>query len=138
MPHKKTVAFYEKKTLHGIDCATKEFVQKLGRKNILFPEDASDDQKEWFNVDRFKKEYNLACKGGNYPTIDKSSKEMFSTQKDNIFSEEMDKIFFETTKEGMKKIDKSSKKQEQKSNNNSHQICLKAADYKGCMKYQNR
>ena len=129
---------YSEKSLIGIDCATKEYVQKRGRRNILFPKDATREQKEVFDVRRFKKDYDLACKGGNYPSINKTSQEMLITQKDNIFSEEMNQKLFESTKEGMKKIDKSSKKEEQKSDNDAHQICLKAADYKGCMNYQNR
>tara|TARA_S200000501_G_scaffold375091_1_gene426250 strand:- start:1470 stop:2822 length:1353 start_codon:yes stop_codon:yes gene_type:complete len=129
---------YDEKSILGIDCATKEFVEKRGRKNILFPKDATREQKEMYAVKRFKKEYELACKGEKFPTINKTSQEMFVTQKDNMFSEEMNQELFESTKEGMRKIDKSSKKQEQKSDNDAHQTCLKAADYKGCMKYQNR
>ena len=63
---------------------------------------------------------------------------MFITQKENIFSEETNQKLFESTKEGMEKIDKKNMKQKQKSDNDAHQICLKAADYKGCMNYQNR
>ena len=128
---------YDEKFILGIDCATKEFVEKRGRKNILFPKDATREQKKMYAVKRFKKEHELACKGGKYPTINKTSKEMFVTQKDNMFSEEMNQKLFESTKEGMKKIDKSSNKQEQKSDNDAHQTCLKAADYKGCMEYHN-
>ncbi len=129
---------YSEKSLIGIDCATKEFVQKRGRKNILFPKDATREQKKVFAVKRSKKEYDLACKGGKYPMINKTSQEMFITQKENIFSEETNQKLFESTKEGMQKIDKNSKKQKQKSDNDSHKICLKASDYKGCMNYQNR
>ena len=45
---------------------------------------------------------------------------------------------FESSKKGMKKIDKNNEKKEKKSGNDAHQICLKASDYKGCMNYQNR
>ena len=122
---------YEDKSLMGIDCKNKELVSSNGRRNLLFRKDATDAQKYMFNLKMNEDKYEVACKNTSHKKINKSATEIFGEPQDG------DPIW-DSVKKGQEQQTNTFSEQEPTVDNQIHEKCLNASDYKGCMNYQSR
>tara|TARA_B100000700_G_C15037626_1_gene853569 strand:- start:1597 stop:2958 length:1362 start_codon:yes stop_codon:yes gene_type:complete len=109
----------------GIDCKSREFVDRFGRREVLLLKDALPWQLEAYNVANTDKLYRMACLSGSHPKINKSSNEVFYETDDPIEQFFIDRILNKNQGDDVLDVDKK-----------IHDLCKDSSDYAGCLKYQ--
>ena len=110
----------------GIDCKSREFVDRFGRREVLLLKDALPWQLEAYNVANTDKLYRMACLSGSHPKTNKSSNQVFYETDDPIEQFFIDRILNKNQGDDALEVDK-----------NIHELCKDSSDYEGCLKYQN-